>query len=505
MKTFNISILIAFLAFSAKGQDYFSRSYDPFNHGPELLNDVKFIENRISILSLGLCNNLTERCLVSLILDEQGNRIEADTLLPGFNPGLFPIYTDSAYYIGGDDLPAISKYSLYQSTLGGDSLNLIDLQIPGNRYYNYFHKGIAEYNGQIIVFGQVTDREDQWEGRDKVKGLLFWVNKDMTLDTFSFIDPPEDWLVLYEAKVDPDNQLTFVYQYTKVHPISTNRLRYKALVKLNEHKEVVFNWESDFSENTQNSLEILDDGTMVLEFEKEGTGKQSLLAILPSGELKWEYNFDTQLGLVTHSVRDINIASNGDIIGCGLMQSIFNGYGDSGFIFRLSSEGELLWERVFVVGPDEDPTLPNGWPLLSYLFTIIELPNGDLVAGGELNNYYEAPINGPRRDQDRWGVITDANGCIENDCGFEQLITSLTDPEVKPVEELTVFPNPTSGILYIDASEKYDTYQIFDMGGRQLLSGQIQGFINLNVLDAGIYMIRLGHQGFSTSLKIVKQ
>ncbi|MEM1324025.1 MAG: hypothetical protein AAGG75_27435, partial [Bacteroidota bacterium] len=399
-------------------QDYFSRTYDPFNHRPELLSSLELVNDQLWISAIGPC--IGTRCLEQLVLDKQGHLIHADTLLRGFDPGLFPVYTDSTLTTSGLDYPDLSKYMLYQSTLDGDSLGLIDLQIPGDRYHEYFNKGMIEYNDQYVAYGQVTDREDLWEGQEKVKGLLFWVNKDLTLDTITFIEPPEDWLLLHEAQIDPQNQLTFIYQYTKRHPISQLNLDYKALIKLNEERQVVFNWESTSSDNTQSNLAILDDGTMITDFNGF-IGNEEILAIAPDGELKWTYIFDTQPGIVTHGVIDLGIAANGDIIGCGLIRSVYYDYGLSGFIFRFSPQGELLWKRIFLVEPDTDPDLPENWPLLSQLFQIIELPNGDLVAGGEVLRPYNDPVQGPRRDQDVWVIRTDAEGCMQEDCGFEQL------------------------------------------------------------------------------------
>jgi hypothetical protein len=56
---------------------------------------------------------------------------------------------------------------------------------------------------------------------------------------------------------------------------------------------------------------------------------------------------------------------------------------------------------------------------------------------------------------------------------------------IKP-DDLRVFPNPTSGILNIDAMR----YEIFDINGRQVQKGQSQTQVDVSSLPTGMYLLK---------------
>jgi hypothetical protein len=72
-----------------------------------------------------------------------------------------------------------------------------------------------------------------------------------------------------------------------------------------------------------------------------------------------------------------------------------------------------------------------------------------------------------------------------------------------PPNKLTLYPNPTTGILTIEGAE--GTVMVYDIYGRLVLT------VNTNNLDisqvaAGIYYLRVvDHQGRVYSQKVIKQ
>ncbi len=74
----------------------------------------------------------------------------------------------------------------------------------------------------------------------------------------------------------------------------------------------------------------------------------------------------------------------------------------------------------------------------------------------------------------------------------------------------SVFPNPTTGMLYVQSSEPVQQIVIYDLSGRQIMScnGQAEQLnaINVNNLNSGIYFIRILTTDNRTSIsKFIKQ
>lgn len=61
---------------------------------------------------------------------------------------------------------------------------------------------------------------------------------------------------------------------------------------------------------------------------------------------------------------------------------------------------------------------------------------------------------------------------------------------------ISVYPNPTTGLLNIGGAAMADNYQIFDLCGRSMLSGVLaQPSIDMTELNSGVYVIRVTRKG----------
>ena len=118
-----------------------------------------------------------------------------------------------------------------------------------------------------------------------------------------------------------------------------------------------------------------------------------------------------------YDIRSITPAANGDIIGVG--QKVVQEYIDIGdewyfpaWMFRMSPDGEILWERYF--HSTEEPFMER------WLEDVVELDDGRIAATGlywDFNNPQGLP------NADAWLLVVDENGCLEPDCE-EQLLVS---------------------------------------------------------------------------------
>ncbi|MGB1243356.1 MAG: T9SS type A sorting domain-containing protein, partial [Chitinophagales bacterium] len=174
---------------------------------------------------------------------------------------------------------------------------------------------------------------------------------------------------------------------------------------------------------------------------------------------------------------------------------------------KLSSEGELLWEKHFY----DDRAIT---PVMS--FRDVELTHdGGLIMTGEIWNRNEVYVEELDStfvifNRDIWVVKTDLDGCMYPDCGEEDVVyvdipnlspSTLTASEV-PLFQL--FPNPArhKAQLYFPNTQvlkgKEVFLEVFDLQGRrvfeqELLDGEELSFWELEVSDwrRGMYLLQL--------------
>jgi len=81
---------------------------------------------------------------------------------------------------------------------------------------------------------------------------------------------------------------------------------------------------------------------------------------------------------------------------------------------------------------------------------------------------------------------------------------SLSIGQTNQLESIKVYPNPTSGIVYISPSEKVLTIQIYDLLGKVIMSEKGVNKFNIRDLSSGVYMIKLSDGDNETIHRIIK-
>jgi len=113
-------------------------------------------------------------------------------------------------------------------------------------------------------------------------------------------------------------------------------------------------------------------------------------------------------------------------------------------------------------------------------------PDGKILVGGDFTYY---------NDQNYKGIIR-LNGV--------NMLSSSDNRHNK----VKIYPNPTSGIIYIEGQNSYQGYEIYNLMGQKLLFGRIDNNSNIDMqeLNKGTYLIKLlTNQGDTLTKKIIKQ
>lgn len=133
-----------------------------------------------------------------------------------------------------------------------------------------------------------------------------------------------------------------------------------------------------------------------------------------------------------------------------------------------------------------DATVTGGTPPYSYLW----IQDGDIVVGSseDMDNLIAS---------DYCLIVTDANGCMADECEIVDLITDTHTPELKNV--VSISPNPASDKLFIQFEEFQQErvlIQLFNLGGKKVLEKEKfpeedLTTINISAFPAGVYFTRI--------------
>lgn len=100
-----------------------------------------------------------------------------------------------------------------------------------------------------------------------------------------------------------------------------------------------------------------------------------------------------------------------------------------------------------------------------------------------------------------------STGCSNTATGFI-VIDACLSIEEQEFENITVFPNPTNGILKVDNIQSEATYSMISLSGQIVAEGEL--FINSNTIDIssvqnGIYVLQIKQGSNIQNVRVVKQ
>ncbi|MGK0333640.1 MAG: hypothetical protein ACI974_000456, partial [Paraglaciecola sp.] len=110
-------------------------------------------------------------------------------------------------------------------------------------------------------------------------------------------------------------------------------------------------------------------------------------------------------------------------------------------------------------------------------------------------------------------TVTDAVGCADV-ITFTVDLDVATDEATEVLESLSVYPNPTSGLLELRLNLKRATElsaEVYDLTGRKMLTKNLGQQLRLNEqldfssLPNGIYLLRLRAGDAARTIRVIKQ
>jgi hypothetical protein len=511
MKRIILKILILGLAVQLYSQPYFIKIVD-YDSLPQASQQIVKVKDNYYILGYWqTCNDLQSQCGGILKMDDYG-KIQQKVLLEKFSNNPNSILIDSnkilltgeEYYTDDEKGNKFQVYEINPSNL--EVTKNYFVKDDNNPFINMFQLCNTIWNNKTVVAGSGN------KVNGGSRGLIYIYNKENILDTLIKIDYLIGNIIPWECYVDKDNNLTI---HLQVEDWIT-RHKYESFIKYDTNYKKMKEWRSNamhFNNTVPWGFEDKAGNIIISTVNKQAQYINDLSSIRVDSTLNWRMDWYKpsivdQYNQVRYIER-LRPARNGDIIGVGR-------YGDQTgppylknlpFIFRVNTEGKLLWHKVYYKNKTRPTDLPNNAFYLQGDFSdVVEADNGDLIAVGRIENNipYDPRVGGPRVDGDILIARLRSDGCLEPGCGelniIDPLTTAITDVAL-PDFKINIYPNPLAGdevTIAIQSDHDLDHLEItiHDLTGKQIARDKaINGDNKINISQAGYYLITVTSDG----------
>ena len=220
----------------------------------------------------------------------------------------------------------------------------------------------------------------------------------------------------------------------------------------------------------------------VAEDETKNTPNRDLaiLKINKDGNVTWFKKYDTGESEMFHQIKQFQDKS--------LALISWTNY--KIYAAELNNNGEVKWNQLFNVFSK------NG-------ADVIETSDGCLLIGC-MNNFKSwiaklDTIRDPVTYFPKAANITEMN--------YTNPISGLPDPN-QPENLISTYPNPFDQYLYLETNDLNSNYSIYDLAGRKLKSGILNGpntMLNTADFNKGVYLVKVSNETKDAVVKIVKE
>lgn len=274
-----------------------------------------------------------------------------------------------------------TKKSLDESIF--DTLDLF----PGNNHeINVI--GLFNYNNSnIITYGQFS------EDNGKVKSYLLWLNLNNSIDSLMFIDTIDEWSRISDVIIDRENNLVLSVEVVNV--IDKIPFHHRKIYKFTQEKQKIQEYTSPafLGDHSYCSLATDSHNNVVYSIAaEEDSYLHSLVAVNSEGEEMWKYVFQSDNLYTEYFISDIVSNTDGFVYGCGNYKNLNSRNFQSGFVFKIDSEGNLLWLNEFYDSEDVVDSDTDINKVLSY--NSISIHNDTLITigGSVFHNFLKESV-----------------------------------------------------------------------------------------------------------------
>jgi len=407
-------------------------------------------QNRLFVRCTGICNSIQECTEIMEI---------------HFNGEVIWTHTESFF--------------VHHMTLDGDSITTYNYD---DEFSRIFIQKVTMFNDQIIVAGDGILN-------DSMSALLYVINKDGSLDTLIQSAKSNERAIIWDALVDQQNRLNVFIETSEAFVVGRSTIVKKYDTDYNE----VFAYFAD-TEDDKDDIPLateLNDGRIAYltghiftmgDFEWSLRSLTSIRALNEDGSIDWQFDYGNEPSW-SRELLSITKLLNGDILATG-RYSARNidpelHIEDIPFMLRLTSEGEMLWERAYYELDDE------GEFKIGYLLDAIELDDGSLMVVGYIRN----------ENNDILIMKTDSEGCVIEGCETVSEIVDIDDHQSE-IAGVTMYPNPNyqDQLIINVPTDIKGVMSIYNAAGSNITNTNVVGgdnYIDVSQLSKGIFFVSI--------------
>ncbi|MCO6488411.1 MAG: T9SS type A sorting domain-containing protein [Phaeodactylibacter sp.] len=243
-------------------------------------------------------------------------------------------------------------------------------------------------------------------------------------------------------------------------------------------------------------IKALSDGNLMLSgafgngsFQYSSNRDAFLIKLNQNGSVIWQKGYDGEFTSI-HASELLELPDGSLVVTSGdYVSADSDVYGG---IHKYDSEGNAIWSRLYA---GENLTTDN------YLYDIISTADGGFLA---LGSTYDPNLN---NRQEAWLLRLDSEGYTCDSVGCVEVVNALPPPP-KEEEELTISPNPSTGLLTVHWQQEGPVeLKVFTTTGHQAWAyqGGSEGPITMDLshLPPGLYLLTLRTEGQLLSRKFM--
>ena len=476
-------LILVFSGFSyvLNAQENFCKIYD-FEASIESYQFVEY-QNRIFIANATICDEFVECSSVMEITND--GEIIWQKQLPFLDIARGMSIQNDTISIVGNDTNTRKKFRIHQMTInGGDSIHTYDIFSDSNPFLELSHLVTATIRDKFVIAGRGSLDE-------LYSAVLYVVDKAGILDTVIISETTNLNASIWDLQEDFEGNLMVYIRMGEAFGDD-----WRIIKKYNTNFEEIWTYTTEKREYDQvipRGTELQDGRIAFVYRHPDKDNMSSVRVIDQEGNKDWQYDWFAS-GKTRTTIFRLRTLSNGDILGSGSYTdyNLEPGLEDAPFVFRMSPDGELLWQKVFFQLNEETDNSKTGT-----FWDIQELDDGGFMAVGFITNGH----------RDILIVRTDENGCLIEECEDIAVLTATGDLTLED-PMFNVYPNPVNDILYLDFPNDVDLTQIELVN----LNGQVvQTFkedlrqLDLSSLESSIYFLRIvGEEGSVSTKKVIK-
>ncbi len=470
----------------------YSTVSDIYNRNQEIIWEWELKEERL-FASVGVICDSFECSAVSEINVETGDTLWS-RMMPWMDASGNGIASKGdTIFLGGYNPPIRDRIYLHKS-IGKDSISTNIYSFPDS-LNNIAMTGLFQYRDKTIYHGRINKQNGTVD-----PAFICSINNSGELDTIIQIASGNNSNIIFRVQEDKEGYLTVLNESFENTPEPNSFFaRRKHFLKFDENLKLVWEWRASIDQRYQGQVPsrflVMSNGKIVFPSDDNSSFRREIWA-LEDQEIVWKYNFPWDVNSARYQVNHMIEAANGDIVGCGTINGPpLPDAGIYGYFFRMSPNGIMLWERVVAENRNNEFIGMNNY--LGYnsggFSELVELDDGSFIFGGNQEIWYYDENNDAKSNDDIWIVRTDAEGCLLDECGYLQDLTSrLYQPMAY---DISLCPNPTSDYFVINYSKDISLMEVFiyNLSGHLVfyLDGPVSGEeIFVNQLLTGMYIIK---------------